>query len=150
MFFWTQFLPLHEGSSVSQVPRERLRNFKQKKKGCALKKKFFSIESMGNRTSKTVSRNEITKSDSAQKVQSGVEEYKKENDSVEIKAVCGIVFKEKPKTPDDDVLEEYIWKMIDPHNNNDVVTDQINGYIFAGSAYNQYKWLRKSRHLLNQ
>ena len=60
-----------------------------------------------------------------------------------------IVAHNKPNKPEEDSAEEYLWKIVTPHT-PDFVQDQINGFVYASKAYNQYIYLRKPRNRLNK
>ena len=68
---------------------------------------------------------------------------------VKITAVCGtIVAANKPIKPEEDSAEEYLWKIANPHS-SDFVQDQIDGFVYASTAYHQYIYLRKPRNQPN-
>ena len=60
--------------------------------------------------------------------------------------VCGIVIDKKPNTPEDDLNDDYIWKINNIHS-PDLVQDQIDGFAYA-SIDSQYIYLRKLRNRL--
>ncbi len=58
--------------------------------------------------------------------------------------ICGVAIDKKPMKPEDDVHEQYVWKLGNPHL-PEFAEDQINGYVCGSRAFSQYIFLRKPR-----
>lgn len=63
--------------------------------------------------------------------------------------VCGIVVNtqnaSKPKKPEDDTNEEYIW-LVKSYFDRDIEQLQENGYVCSSNAYSSYMYFRKLRN----